>query len=332
MQTVFLIGNGFDVNLGLKTRYAEFYEYYLNIPTNNENVKNLKLHLKENSLDFWSDLEIAMGKYTSKFNSFAQVEEVYDDINDEMQKYISIIEDTPLNQDIDVELLRKNISSPESFLSPAENNRVMSMYKNITTNNNIIDIINFNYTATIEKILGYDTKKIEIAPAIYHSSFKTILNSILHIHGTVGDPILGVDNVSQIENEQLIKNGEIIGYLVKPSINTALGNLVDEKVKKTILNANLICIYGMSLGETDATWWRLVGERLVKGAIVILYVYDDNANNILARKKTQFNNKWRNKFFNVAGISDSKRVDLEKRLIIAPNTKIFDIKANTELH
>ena len=40
MQTVFLLGNGFDVNLGLKTRYAEFYDYYLNIRTENENVKN----------------------------------------------------------------------------------------------------------------------------------------------------------------------------------------------------------------------------------------------------------------------------------------------------
>lgn len=85
MQTVFLIGNGFDVNLGLKTRYAELYDYYLNIRTENKNIKNLKQHLKENRSDLWSNLEIALGKYTAEFSSFEQIEKVYDDINDEMK-------------------------------------------------------------------------------------------------------------------------------------------------------------------------------------------------------------------------------------------------------
>lgn len=325
MQTVFLIGNGFDVNLGLKTRYAEFYEYYLDIPTDNKNIRALKEHLRENKSDFWSDLEIALGKYTTRFSSFEQIEEVYDDINNEMQRYISSIENMSLPKDIDIELFKNNISSPESFLSPAEVSRIKMVYENLVRTNHFIDIINFNYTSTIDKILGYDSQFLTIAPSIYNSSLKTIVRSVIHIHGAINDPILGVDNVSQISNEELIKSGDIIGYLVKPLINTTLGSLVDAKAKKTILDANLICIYGMSLGETDATWWKLVGERLQKGSIVVLYVYDKDANNLAARKKAQFNKKWRNKFFDVAGISEPKRVDLEKRLIIAPNTKIFDI-------
>ena len=325
MQTVFLIGNGFDVNLGLKTRYAEFYEYYLDIPTDNKNIRALKEHLRENKSDFWSDLEIALGKYTTRFSSFEQIEEVYDDINDEMQKYILSIENMPLFHDIDVNLFKKNISSPESFLSPAETNRIKALYNSIGVTDHYIDIVNFNYTTTIDKIIGYSQKRLEIAPAAYHSSFKTYINSILHVHGMIDDPILGVDNVSQISNEELVKQGEIVDYLVKPSINTTVGNLIDERAKSAILNAKLICIYGMSLGETDAMWWRLVGERLLKGAQLILYVYDDNANNLAARKKEKFNKKWRNIFFNIAGISDSKRTELEKRIIIAPNTKIFDI-------
>ena len=30
MKVVYLIGNGFDLNLGLKTSYSDFYTYYLN--------------------------------------------------------------------------------------------------------------------------------------------------------------------------------------------------------------------------------------------------------------------------------------------------------------
>lgn len=325
MQTVFLIGNGFDVNLGLKTRYAEFYDYYLNVHADSENIKNLKLHLTENKSEFWSDLEVALGKYTAEFSSFEQMEEVYDDINNEMQKYISNIENMPLPKDIDVDLFKSNISSPESFLSPADRNLIKSMYNNFLRTNHFIDIVNFNYTSSIDKILEYDNQNLTIASAIYNNSFKTIVSSAIHIHGTINDPILGVDNASQIFNEELIKSGDVIGYLVKPLINTTLGSLVDAKAKKTIINADLICIYGMSLGETDATWWKLVGDKLQKGTIVILYVYDAVANNLVARKKAQFNKKWRNKFFNAAGIGETKRIDLEKRLIIAPNTKIFDI-------
>lgn len=28
MQILYLIGNGFDINLNMKTRYTEFYEHY----------------------------------------------------------------------------------------------------------------------------------------------------------------------------------------------------------------------------------------------------------------------------------------------------------------
>ena len=324
MQTVFLIGNGFDVNLGLKTRYAEFYEYYLNIPTENKNIRNLKEHLRENKSDFWSDLEIALGKYTAELSSFEQMEEVYDDINNEMQRYISSIENMSLPKDIDIELFKNNISSPESFLSPAEVSRIKMVYENLVRTNHFIDIINFNYTSTIDKILGYDSQFLTIAPSIYNSSLKTIVRSVIHIHGAINDPILGVDNVSQISNEELIKSGDIIGYLVKPLINTTLGSLVDAKAKSSIKNANLICIYGMSLGETDAMWWKLVGERLLAGVKVIIFVKDNKAN-ISARKMANYYKNWRNKFLDVAGIGESKRIDLEKRLIIAPNTKIFDI-------
>jgi hypothetical protein len=29
MNILFLIGNGFDLNLGMKTRYVDFYNYYI---------------------------------------------------------------------------------------------------------------------------------------------------------------------------------------------------------------------------------------------------------------------------------------------------------------
>lgn len=42
-----------------------------------------------------------------------------------------------------------------------------------------------------------------------------------------------------------------------------------------IRNANLIILYGVSLGETDNRWWKLIGEQLKtrKNLSIIQYIY-----------------------------------------------------------
>ena len=49
MNIVYLIGNGFDINLGLNTRYCDFYKYYLESQqsdNSNPHIKTLKKSLK----------------------------------------------------------------------------------------------------------------------------------------------------------------------------------------------------------------------------------------------------------------------------------------------
>lgn len=58
----FLIGNGFDINLGLNTRYADFYKYFLE----NASVSNMIKQWIEKEIDLWSDLELQLGKKVSE--------------------------------------------------------------------------------------------------------------------------------------------------------------------------------------------------------------------------------------------------------------------------
>lgn len=46
MKITFLIGNGFDINLGLKTKYSEFLDYYLD-SKKLEDIKGRKLSDEE---------------------------------------------------------------------------------------------------------------------------------------------------------------------------------------------------------------------------------------------------------------------------------------------
>ena len=57
MNITFLIGNGFDINLGLKTRYTDFYPYYLKKKHDDIISKAIS-----DNYDRWVDLELALGQ------------------------------------------------------------------------------------------------------------------------------------------------------------------------------------------------------------------------------------------------------------------------------
>ena len=48
MNITFLIGNGFDRNLGLATTYAEFVKEYKKTATNSKVLKDFREYIKEN--------------------------------------------------------------------------------------------------------------------------------------------------------------------------------------------------------------------------------------------------------------------------------------------
>lgn len=337
MDIVYLIGNGFDINLGLPTRYVDFYNYYLslNISSASTNINKLKHHLRESlsSNDkYWSDLELAMGAYTSELANFNEVEEVYDDLNDEMQNYLRSVNAKNLPDNIDVNLLKQHLYSPEMFLCPADQERIDNVYRNNISSHNI-SIITFNYTSTIEKILGINTPRIEstqigidLGEAKYTSSGKIRLNSIYHVHGNIDEAILGINDKSQIANKALREDADVLDYLVKPRINRATGNLIDTHAIQAISKAKLIYIYGASLGNTDRMWWEAVGERIKQGAIVILFVHDENSNNLSPRKIGPYKRKLINKLCDAANIVS--RNDVQNQIIIAVNTPVFDLKQN----
>ena len=50
MITTFFIGNGFDINIGLKTSYWDFYSYYKTIETENDVIKHFKEEFENKDL------------------------------------------------------------------------------------------------------------------------------------------------------------------------------------------------------------------------------------------------------------------------------------------
>lgn len=84
---LYIIGNGFDLAQGMKSRYGDFYPYYLNQESSNEAIQLLKNEIKGNIGD-WSDMELALGKFTQKIGSESLFTELYYDLCDNLSAYL----------------------------------------------------------------------------------------------------------------------------------------------------------------------------------------------------------------------------------------------------
>lgn len=47
MNITFMIGNGFDLHLGMKTRFIDMYDGYIKSASKDDVIRNFKKHLKE---------------------------------------------------------------------------------------------------------------------------------------------------------------------------------------------------------------------------------------------------------------------------------------------
>ena len=89
MNITFLIGNGFDRNLGLDTNYSDFIKVYKKSDVNTQILKDFRTFIDENQ-ELWSSAELAFGIYTREFASGkgAQFSECQDDFCQCLANYL----------------------------------------------------------------------------------------------------------------------------------------------------------------------------------------------------------------------------------------------------
>ncbi len=277
MNITFIIGNGFDLNLDLKTKYIDFYNYYFKIESDKKPIQNFKAYLKEklNEEAKWKDLEVALGEYTENIGTEDDFVSIYDDVIFYLKEYLQK-QNVSFNAQGQNEFINDLIHF-EDYLSDVEKHMILNFRKLYAQESHwFINIVSFNYTSMIEKILGYDNKSIQIGDNEYKK--KVMLDNIYHIHGTLDSyMVLGVNDSTQIKNKAFKKNNDIKDKLVKPETNKQARNGIDEKCKDIIKDSQIICLYGTSVGDTDKMWWNLIGSQLRdrENLKVIYFEYGD---------------------------------------------------------
>lgn len=158
MNITFLVGNGFDLNLGLKTSYNHFLKYYIETSSSDsERIRNFKGDIEKN-IETWASAELALGMYTDKFKKgkYEDFFECYDDFCKNLAEYLSDCEKALAKSepcDRVGSVFSKALKNITVGLTPKqkEDFKEISLY---ALNENInYNFITFNYTSTLEFFL-----------------------------------------------------------------------------------------------------------------------------------------------------------------------------------
>lgn len=323
MRILFVLGNGFDLQLGLPTSYRDFYKYYSCCNSENESVRRLKKEIGLNP-ENWGDLELALAQYTSKEVNLDEFCAAYDDIQSKLQKYILTVDDMmkagELNLNADVDSVFTGLRFPENYFCPEIAESLNEFYSSGGNKLINVDVFTFNYTHTLEYLLGNVLDDFESDDPRRYISRK-----FCHIHReiTVDNSVwLGVDNDSQISNSSYLDRMEARFRLIKPEMIEAVGSTTMRKADNLISNADVICLFGASFGDSDLSWLKRIGDKVAEGTPTMSFIVDklgfgtDNSKLVLqSRHKGEFAEK-----LNELGVViDERKISFYTEI----NSKIF---------
>lgn len=257
MRIAFLIGNGFDIGMGLKSKFSNFFPLYVD----RSQYRPIRLLGLAENIDKdtknWSNFEKQMGRYTTEFTPESKQDYIdqLDDFAKEFTTYLSE-QGTSLYFDKDKISAHMIHALTQFYVYPnlhtASAKRILDIFKLYRADNYYLDFINFNYTSVLDHCLECIPNKL-VGQHDYDSKKHNIkIGDIVHVHGTSQDsPLMGVNDVSQIANKELAEDKRFSKYIVKPKLNYYLRMNYDLKATEIIKNSMITCVYGMSLGETD---------------------------------------------------------------------------------
>lgn len=276
MKIILLIGNGFDKAQGLNTCYSDFYNSYKNVAPSSSLEERVQKDIRSD-YETWADMEEALGNYSAKFENVNDFMSVLQILNGRLKDYLISESQRIESLDLSKQVLLSDLIHPERFLELKQ----LAAYSDLlpSKRDEIIDIncISLNYTYTFESLLERQNAHLGF---LRHSDNPVYFRNMIHLHGTLDDMILlGVNDSSQIANEGFRSSNLLIEEFVKPEINNGCENMRNERVLSLIREADVIVLFGVSVGVTDSIWWHSIGEVIdnpYRNLHLIYYPFDPN--------------------------------------------------------
>lgn len=334
MNITFLLGNGFDRALGLKTGYSHFYDWYCkqNSESNviNEFRKSIDEDIKctdENATKLWSDAELGLAKVTEKYgiDDFAMCcEDMHDMLTEYLTEQDAKFVDTDETFKQIVQIFTSQLIDFQQDLDRTEQQLFAKIRKDNREYDSLINFITLNYTRTCDKIHKSLSTKALSSWSERNTTHYLKMGKIVHAHGYVDSfPILGVCDPKLIANQQYLDNPAFRALMIKKESIRVAGETWRNDTNTIISNSNIICIFGASLGASDSDYWASIATWLNEGASrrLVIFWFDSNIKrtNISYYQKYVTKQKIQDKFLDYSNFDEKVREQLRDRIHIVVN-------------
>lgn len=248
-----IIGNGFDLNLGLPTSYSHFInsEYFTRLISTNKLCRYLTDTYERCN---WVDIEVSLKEYAEEMNNPKTFFSDYTALKKALTRYLETI-----TYSID-----KN-SVAYKFIGDC----CYECFR--LTDKNHITILNFNYTKSVNKVIDHIYKVGNYANYISDIPFE-----YWAVHGSVMNNhiVLGVEDSADIPSSC---------NFIKKSYDSEYTSF-----KTKIMRCDELIVFGHSLGETDDTVFRPFFQKQLQSdaepkKVVIYYKGDNGYRDLLHR-------------------------------------------------
>ena len=276
MAKLYIMGNGFDLHYGLKTRTDDFLDY-------------LKQERVYNEIDDAVEVFAGYGVKWSNFEEdIAYID--FNEIEENQLEYPDYLSDHESDRDGCIFNMREYLNS----LYAAIHNALRKMVYKADTTELAKDmefsledaIICFNYTSTIEKV----AKVLPLIPIFY-------------IHGCAyknEELILGYKEAQTDYRFDKYSSPEDGDYYVESQLEEMRRFYYSLKKKRkdcellvfieNLKNIDEVVVLGHSIGSVDAPYFELINQRLNPRVWNISY-YDDNDDSISNANQLSFSQK-----------------------------------------
>ena len=298
----FLIGNGFDRGMGLKSGYDDFYKLYLTQgsgfhPGDKKNKKfedkglvEVLRDAEDNQKKDWADYEIALGAHSKKTcyedeNARARLMGQNDNFQAMFYAYLKEREEKMIfamkaskKKTKRLEKVKEQMEHALESFYAAEN--IKESHEKVA---NILQytwghkrrrryqFVCFNYSSVLDNCVKQikDPKAEDI--------------KVHHVHGELNESsttkVMGVNDEGQMGNA-FAYSDEDICRLHKWRMMKRNGHQKQyETGVEMIWESDVIVLYGVSLGETDKVWWQIIYQWLLENSDRHLIIYEYGVKN-----------------------------------------------------
>lgn len=323
MNLTYIFGNGYDLQLGLKTSYKDFYA---SISADKKESNNIYKDIDKNP-ENWADFESSFGDYTKnqteelKNDSVkSKLDDDFDEVIEDLGNYLEEEQKKLLKfEENTADLLKRELSEPFSNY-PSEYERVLKEKLDSYGSENIqVSFLTLNYTNSLE-VLRNDYLDF---PRTINAFQRITLAPPIHLHGTCDFHLtLGVNDESQLSPHF---SSEEAQAFMKPSLLEQSGETMKRDGAKQLRESDIIIIFGASLGKTDKFWWQEVANAIIKNdCMVVLHHFSKELSNRSTRKQIKKRKELENLFLSyMEDLTDDDKEKIAQNLIIVFNLELF---------